>query len=437
MKKIDSNSLYFLGLDVGSNSCKAILSTVTAWDTLDFEICATAEMPTDHAVERGSVVNMEKAANIIRTLIEQLQQNTPIDESIPVYGALSIEDAHVHSHINKARYPFSKYSRQVTSEDLHKAREMASNFPLQNGKDYLHIMTRNYRVDERLPKRNPEGELGLSLEAELFLVSVRKQEVAKYQQCIQRAAVPVNYMCAAPVAAAEGVLTRLEKEQTTLFIDIGAQTTSAVLFDGNVPKTLFVLPLGSNDVTRDISRVMHVPESLAEKLKQRHACVDEMYFSQAAQTVTAHEDAYDQTFTITTHDLYKVAYARMYEIFKLLYKHMHITELAHAYPVVLTGGGSRIVGCKQMLEKLTGAKVRMAQPWNWGGPVSDYRMPRFSTSVGLCVVAAQHYMSGAELEPKSVSVSPARSHDKPATVKKLFDSIGNTMKRFFSFGEIE
>lgn len=437
MKKIDNNSLYFLGLDVGNSSCKAVLSTVTAWDTLDFEICAVAEIPTENFVERGSIVNMEKVGNIIHALMEQLQKSTAISENISAYGALSIEDAHVTSHINKARYPFSKYSRQVTSDDLYKAREMASNFPLQNGKDYLHVMTRSYRVDERLPKRNPEGELGLSLEAELFLVSVRKQEIAKYQQCVQRTTVPIHYMCAAPIAAAEGVLTRVEKEQATLLIDIGAQTTSAVLFDGNVPKMLAILPLGSNDVTRDISRVMHVPETLAEKIKQRYACVDDMYFSQSAQAITAHENEYDQTFTIQKKDVYKIAYARMYEIFKLLYKQMHITELAHAYPVVLTGGGSCIVGCKQMLEKLTGAKVRMAQPWNWGGPVSDYRMPRFSTSVGLCVVAARHYMSGAELEQKNASVHSTRSHDKSAQVKKLFNTIGNTMRRFFSFGEIE
>ncbi len=437
MKKTDTESLYFLGLDVGNSSCKAVLSTVTAWNTLDFEVCAAAEMPTDHFVERGSIVNMEKAGNTIHALMKQLQNSAAISENAVVYGALSIEDAHVISHISKARYPFSKYSRQVTSEDLYKVREMASNSPLQNGKDYLHIMTRNYRVDERLPKRNPEGELGLSLEAELFLVSVRKQEIAKYQQCVQRAAVPIHYMCTAPIAAAEGVLTRLEKEQTTLLIDIGAQTTSAVLFDDNVPKTLAVLPLGSNDVTRDISRIMHVPEPLSEKVKQHHAFVDEMYFSQSAQTVTAHENEYDQTFTIQKQDLYKISYARMYEIFKLLYKQLHITEFAHAYPVVLTGGGSCIVGCKQMLEKLTGAKVRMAQPWNWGGPVSDYRMPRFSTSVGLCVVAARHYMSSTEIGKKNISAQSTRSHNKPTQVKKFFDTIGNTMKRFFSFGEIE
>lgn len=436
---------YFLGLDIGSGTCKAVLSAVRSWDTFDFEVIAAAEHDSGGSVERGAVVNMEKAASVIQNLASDLYGSSSLSEDSLVFGAFSIQNQHVTSRVNRAKYPFSKYPREVKAEDLLKAREMASNFPLQNGRDYVHIMPRSYAVDGRLPKRYPEGELGLSVESEVFLVSAQQQELIKYKQCAERVGIPLDYVCAGAIAAAEGVLTKLEKEQTTVLIDIGAQTTSGVIFDAQVPKALAVVPLGSNDVTRDISRLTHVPASLAEKLKISYTCVDETYFEHLEESVTAREENYDQAFTIKTSELYQIAYARMYEIFKLLYASLQISDVAHVYPAVLTGGGSRIVGCKQMLEKLTGAKVRMAQPWNWGGPVSDYRTPGFSVAVGLCAAAARHYIgsfgaeagSGAEQNVHYAPQRLSRPEHRASSMKTFFNSVGNKMKRFFSFGEIE
>ncbi len=437
MKKHDAVK-YFLGLNIGSSACKVALARVSSWDDFSLEIMAVESQSYMNVVERGCIVNMEKISNYVGEMIEVIRKRVLPQESDLncISGIISLEDRYIQSRVNRAVYPFSRHIREVQGEDLIRAKEMASNFPLKNGMEYLHIMPRSYRVDNRLPKRDPEGELGSSVESEVFLVSAPKKEILKYKQCADKVRIPLDYICAGPIATAEGVLTRLEKEQSVILIDIGADTTSTIIFDNGVPKDVSIVPFGGNDITRDIAHVLHIPEAVAEKIKKNYGCVDPMYFPQFPQTITIREEEYDQTFSVDVKKVYEIAYARMYEIFKFVYTATHLLEHAHTMLVVVTGGASKILGCKQMLEKITRAKTRMAQPWNWGGPLTKYRDPHFSNVIGLCAVGAQRYYTKQfhYNEENNKGNIHYTSHGK---VQELFHSIGGTFRKFFSLGNIE
>ena len=77
-------------------------------------------------------------------------------------------------------------------------------------------------------------------------------------------------MYLAPLALANVVLTEAEKRSGCALVDIGADTTTVTVFLKNVLRHLAVIPLGSNNITKDIAS-LQMEENDAEKMKLRYA----------------------------------------------------------------------------------------------------------------------------------------------------------------------
>jgi cell division protein FtsA len=77
-------------------------------------------------------------------------------------------------------------------------------------------------------------------------------------------------MYLAPLALADSVLTETEKRSGCALIDIGADTTTVSVFSKNVLRHLAVIPLGGNNITKDIAS-LQMEERDAEKMKLKYA----------------------------------------------------------------------------------------------------------------------------------------------------------------------
>ena len=77
-------------------------------------------------------------------------------------------------------------------------------------------------------------------------------------------------MYLAPLALANAVLTEAEKRSGCALVDIGADTTTVSVFWKNVLRHLAVIPLGSNNVTKDIT-TLQMEDSEAEQMKLKYA----------------------------------------------------------------------------------------------------------------------------------------------------------------------
>ena len=61
-------------------------------------------------------------------------------------------------------------------------------------------------------------------------------------------------MYVTPLAMAEEILTEAEKRAGSMLVDLGADTTTVAIYTRDIPRHLFVLPLGSNNITKDLQR---------------------------------------------------------------------------------------------------------------------------------------------------------------------------------------
>ena len=116
-----------------------------------------------------------------------------------------------------------------------------------------------------------------------------------------------------------------------MLINIGAETTSAAVFENNIPISLEVYPIGSTDITNDIALGFRIPIDEAESLKIG-SVTNAQYPKKKLEDMIAN---------------------KVEDIFTLVESHLKKIGRSGLLPagVILTGGGSSIAGIEDIARK--------------------------------------------------------------------------------------
>ena len=135
--------------------------------------------------------------------------------------------------------------------------------------EILDVVTQEYKVDNQF-QLEPAGIECNHLEGNFLNIIQRKKYYHSLNNCFDRAGVAIAEMYLAPIALADAVLTDSEKRTGCMLVDIGYETTTIQVFHKNILRHLAVIPLGSNNITKDIVS-LQMEEADAEKMKLRYA----------------------------------------------------------------------------------------------------------------------------------------------------------------------
>lgn len=84
--------------------------------------------------------------------------------------------------------------------------------------------------------------------------------------CDERLRLSVNDIFVRPLVEADLVLYPEEKRQGCMLVDFGADTTTVSIYKNGVLNYLSTIPMGSRNITRDITALNYLEER-AEELK--------------------------------------------------------------------------------------------------------------------------------------------------------------------------
>src|SRR5262249_18298720 len=132
-----------------------------------------------------------------------------------------------------------------------------------------HVLPQEFGVDERGGVKEPVGMAGVRLEARVHTVAGSVGSGQNLIKCCNRAGLHVDDVLGSPLAAADAVLTPEERELGVALVEVGAGTTSTVVYHGGAIRHTAVLPVGGGHVTNDLAAALRTPFADAEKLKHR------------------------------------------------------------------------------------------------------------------------------------------------------------------------
>ncbi|MEO1136332.1 MAG: cell division protein FtsA [Pseudomonadota bacterium] len=249
----------------------------------------------------------------------------------------------------------------------------------------LHAMPIGFKVDGEAGLGDPIGLCGSVLSTQMFAVGARQSYLDNLADLIGRCDLKVEEFAAAPFVAGEAVLLEDEKELGVLAIDIGAASTGYAVYDNGALVECGGVPVGGGHITRDIAQIFGAPLAHAERVKTLYGAAligpgDEHRFVDFPQLGVAGESV-----RASRADVCEVILPRLEEIFELVCDQLpdDLMRRSGLRRAVLTGGGSLLVGAREVAERTLLMKTRLGRPAVIAGSPEAASAPGFAVCAGL------------------------------------------------------
>lgn len=366
-----------VAVDVGDHKVCVLVGQVTAEGGL--RVIGSGTTPA-RGVRRGMVVSMEDLANAVSTAVDRAERVSGYE----IHRAeVSVSGSHIVSVNSRGVVAVARPNHQITQEDVARALEAARAVPLAGNREILHVIPRYYVVDGQDGIPNPVGIRGLRLEVEAHIVTASTLALENLERCLAQAGLDVREMVAAPLAAAEAVLTTEEKEMGVLVADIGGGTTGVSIYTDGQPFHTTVLKVGGQHVSNDLTVVLRMPFAVSEDLKIRYGHALSGTVDDKEMVEVPGEGK--EMRSISRLRACEIIEDRAAEMFAMILNEVKRSGHDGRLPggVVLTGGGSELPGMAELGSEIIGLPVRVGVAQGVGGVVDSITTPAYACGVGL------------------------------------------------------
>ena len=164
---------------------------------------------------------------------------------------------------------FVNYPGDINHIGADQLRELIeSAFPeVEETQEVLHIIPIGYQVDGLSAVRNPVGLHAGQVEVEAHVVLGDAAVLRNTVKAVEASKVSVKSLVVHSLASAEATLTGDEREMGVVLVDIGGGTSDVMIYRQGNPWFSSVIPVGGNQLTRDLAVAMRIPFYVAEEVK--------------------------------------------------------------------------------------------------------------------------------------------------------------------------
>lgn len=366
-----------LGLDIGTSKTTAVIGELISENELD--VIGKGTVPSE-GIRRGTVVNLERAAEAIRKAVE-IAKKTPAVEMDRVF--LAVGGPQLQSRTSNGLVTVRR-GQIFRPKDVQRAIEQAQNYPINEDEKLLHVEPLEFRVDGQEGIHDPVGMAGRRLEVDVLLVTTAAGPLTNLKRAVEAAGLRIEGLAAAPYVAGLAVLEPEEHEMNTIVLDMGAGTTGIGYFREGRLAFAGALPLGSEMVSNDIAKLLKIPFEEAERIKKKYGVAipdlaDPELIIEIPQGGFAKGG-------IPAPELARIIRPRVREIFMLARKALEDAvgpvEVA-ASKLVLTGGGALLRGTEDLARREFGLPTRLGRPIGVQGLADQVGSPTCAVAVGL------------------------------------------------------
>ncbi len=343
-------------------------------------------------IKQGSVINLEMAMETLNIAIDEAKSIAGVDikeitlgisapsiSSFNSYGLAAVENG------------------EVTMEDLAMAIKTAKAVPMSADTETLHVLQRDYVVDNQTGVTEPIGMFAVRLESNVHIVVSSSRLLQNVRKCVSSCGYKINNTVVEQLASSSATLTNNEKEMGVCIVNIGADSTSFSVFaDGNICYTS-TLAIGGNNISFDISKVFRLPVEAAESLKLQYGYAESKHLKNPDEKIDIPNSLGNAKKRISLQDLSLVIEARVEEMFEALYSELDQNGLLDVVSsgLVFTGGSAKIRGLARLAEDMFKLPVRVGGPIEVSGANEVMHNPAYATVVGLLKYAVEHDHSGS------------------------------------------
>lgn len=309
------------GIDIGTYHVKVVVARVDSQNPQSHPHILGTGFAESHGLRHGYIVNEADITRSIQNAITQAEKSSGlhIKHAYLSMGGIGIDEIHTRGETITSRADST-----ITQADIDKAIEVCESNIQEKipNRKILHAIPLSYTVDHERVHGRPHNLKGTKLEVDVLFVTAFEQHLNDLVSAVENLGVRVIDIMAAPMAASLVLLNKTQKRAGCVLANIGSETLSIAVYEHDIPVSIKVFSLGSNDITNDIALGLKISIEDAEKLK-RGGIITTPYSKKRLDEIVA---------------------ARLSDMFELIEAHLRKIKRDGLLPagIILSGGGASL-----------------------------------------------------------------------------------------------
>lgn len=239
-----------LALDFGSGKITAVLSAYDD-ETGTLRVRRTLTQPCK-AVNACVVLDLQETQNALNKIFADISDYVSFNPSVIVGirgSFLSFKRASGFKNTDGR-------NRIISTRDIADAVNNSVPRNLSDTLEVIDVLPQTYTIDGQTGIKNPRGMEGFGLEVETFISCALVTQLNNLNRALCECECPDYTILPSGICLAETLLKPEEKNNTTLFLDIGGENSSALLYHKGTILDGWELPIGAEMIVQEVADVL-------------------------------------------------------------------------------------------------------------------------------------------------------------------------------------
>lgn len=343
-------------LDIGSSSVHGIIATFNT-DERKMEVLNAQTEPCPDGIKDGAVVGIRESARAIETLIHNLEesQNSQAEGII-----VSVRGALIEAQNTIGNFRISDIeSQKINDENMEAVTEAVKSATVLDFRhEIIQIIPKEYIVDNQPGIQDPIGLECSHLQMKALVIVASKSNMENIKNAVNVEGLQLSY---GYNSLGDTLVESSDKELGCILVDIGGMTTGISVYINKVIQDIFELPVGSDLITKDITKKFRTTQAESKRIKETYGAVIEEILTDPNEEFeysvgSKPKKASKQDLV----DVIKPAIDKQIEFIFYNLEKRGIDISALSGGVVLTGAGTKMPGMLEAFEKAFDCGVKIA-----------------------------------------------------------------------------
>ena len=389
-------------LDIGTSKVAAIIAEA---DTVAAAKVLGVGTSFHRGLHRGEITDADAVA---KAVMEAAIKAERMAQTAMPPAIVGIPGSFCSSFTARGSAAIKRPGHRIHAADVERALDAAAAMAIPPGRRIVDKLIHTYLLDGQRITESPIGLAGRRLEIDVQFITAPLTALAELASAWE-AGVQVDGVAVQCLATARMVLAPSQIELGVVLVDLGAGQTDIAVFRNGQLDTLACLPVGTDNLARDLSAGLGIFIEQAEQLVRELGCTAAL---KSLADYCLEEDSprkvLFENMQIDLREYNDVFMARAEEIWQLVQNHISREGTGGSLPagVRLVGGGALVPGMAALGEQLLGMPIDAALPEKLKSLPEACQSPAYAAAVALAEDRAKSL-----IELQTVSTSKSASLD--------------------------
>ncbi|NMB46282.1 MAG: cell division protein FtsA [Firmicutes bacterium] len=363
------------GLDVGTSKVAVMIAEM---DPMGVRRTIGVGTGFHNGLHRGMVSDADTFVQAVMESVIKAERMAQVPMPPAVIGIPGILCS---SFSARGTVVISRSNHRVQAEDVERALDAAEAVAIPPGRRVIHRLVHAFWLDGRHLDGEPLGLVGRCLEVDVQFITASLPGLEELLQCLEQAGVEIQEVIVQCLATLDMALAPSHKKLGVVLVDLGAGLTDVVVFRNSRLQHMACLPIGTENLTRDLMVGMDISFAKAERLVRQLGC------NPSPENLPAQwEECEDEDFLAHCLDQYnQIFMARAEEIWQLVRNEVaKVGGGANLQAGVrMVGGGVMTPGLVDLGSSILDLSVDAALPVEMDGLPEACQNPAYAAVTGL------------------------------------------------------